>query len=148
MSRETALTDLIWLTLNSTSDNPMSDPRETPRRHAMSETTTDPLTDDWRDLDRQVARRVLGWGIVPATGEYADGRGRGTDQFHPSTDIADAFEIVDHLRAAGWHFDLSVSRDYATGANAEFLRAGCQGHAHAGTVQLAICRAAIAARDT
>jgi len=108
---------------------------------------TDPMTDDWPALDRLVADRVMGWSGRVTASEVLASQGR-MGSFSPSTSIAHAWDVVDAMRAAGWDFDLAVSRDHGRGATAWFMRAGCEGRCQAGTVALAICRAALAARDT
>lgn len=123
--------------------NPLSEAAHAEARARMSD---DPLTDDWRDLDRQVAKALRfgegfsdweAWwsGYGPAHGEFA-------------SDMGHAWKVVEEMRKHGWRFEMEVSPDFARGATATFSRAGCEGRASAGTPMLAICRAMLEARAT
>lgn len=104
-----------------------------------------------REMDALVAEKVMGWtpslssqGIMwlNKDGEYE----RGEHTFHPSTDIAAAWEVVERLEAIGvllWklgredhmpNWYVSVGRNFQPGVSAEER-----------TAPLAICRAALKA---
>lgn len=106
----------------------------------------DPLTDDWRDLERQVAQALnFGKGFSDWDAWWS---GYGPEHGRYTSDMGHAWKVVEVMRAAGWSFELTVSTDFAKGARAWFYRDGCEGSESAGTAQLAICRAALYATDT
>lgn len=90
-------------------------------------------------LDRLVAGKLFGWAIVPATGERADGRGRGTDTFRPSQDIADAWEVVEHMAPRELRLGRMESGRYYANFGHQPI------NATADTAPLAICLAALSA---
>lgn len=106
----------------------------------------DPLTDDWSDLERQVAKALgFGYGFSDWDAWWS---GYGPEHGRFASDMGCAWKVVEVMRAAGWTLDLTLRADLARGATAYFLRAGCEGEATAGTAELAICRAALYARET
>jgi len=111
-----------------------------------------------RELDREVAERVMGWEREPA--EYIDmpgmmssnpnddrwcdkdgwGHGRVID-FVPSESWDDAGRVVEKMRADGFRLELSSNP-----WDVEFTRDGrVEGHGIAATAPEAICKAALAA---
>lgn len=84
------------------------------------------------ELDRLVAERVMGWG--PCTGVDLE-------QWHPSTDIAHAWEVVERVRGG---IGFSIQRCEMLGWLCWF-RSASDNVARADTAPLAICRAALLA---
>lgn len=121
-----------------------------------------------RELDAMVAERVMGWRLsnyeaeaaAASDADYADAaindgwewEGRATRreawQWRPSTDIADAWEVVEKMAAdqPEWpHHGHYVCLHNSTGLGKWECRVGSFAEAHADTAPLAICRAALAA---
>ena len=96
------------------------------------------------ELDRLVAHKVLGWGPVNYSPEYADGRGRGTDVFHPSRDMRHALEILMALptRQDDFALHMHLPNMWTAGYLTDH---GWECDAEADTAPLAICLAALAA---
>lgn len=73
-----------------------------------------------RELDALVAEKVMGWRwldlnhdinkgpIVKTPGWYGQGQSAVRTEFHPSTSIADAWEVVARLAETGYGFDVLI----------------------------------------
>lgn len=122
-----------------------------------------------RELDAEVAVRVMGWRLKGCWWEASDGSTQGctlTDErWRPSVDIADAWRVVEHLRAEGWLItvkempdgypylggdDIQLrQRSVCTGLWMHRLRPESRGRYYPGllgvgdSAPLAICRAAL-----
>ena len=105
-----------------------------------------------REIDAQVAEKVLGWELTDpgfyraATPSARFPNGTGNRPIPPySTDIAAAFDVVEAMRGRGWFLELENGQDGLF--IAEFLR----WHGHCSPVSgesaapAAICEAALAA---
>jgi len=127
-----------------------------------------------RKLDALVAEKVMGWVLVnyhdpDAKPDYEDAAnndgwvwdGRGGDaeahQWHPSTDIAEAWEVVEKmkelfplvvLRDGGWRCALTIGSEFSVPMVDENLRAYAHRRPHVAvhgcpTAPIAICLAAL-----
>ena len=101
-------------------------------------------------LDRYLAEHVMGWKYEPEPHRpyYRHSGNRSIFDWNPSTDIANAMEVVTLFQSRGWGFGLV---GYAMGAGAEtgepykaafFAQGQPERTAFAETPQLAICLAA------
>lgn len=122
---------------------------------------------DWRtlpagvELDRLVADRVMGWasysyGDMPersADGAIFDGEplhGSGLVPFQPSTDIADAWRVVEAMRGLGFAVDIcdvAISSTVPLWAVSFFPAGPDTEPPNEHSAPLAICRAALAALE-
>jgi len=116
------------------------------------------MTPEQRELDRRVAKDVMGWRHVTATGVtghpfcwYETDQGehvRAAKAWHPSTDIAQAWEVAEVMRADGWEW--WISRAPGKPASAIFARPNGEPEdvysAMAEAVPEAIVRAALEAK--
>lgn len=101
------------------------------------------------ELDRLIAEKVMGWTFEAELGNYwlEDGTDvcrvliGGHEYWRPSTNIAHAWEVVEHLRPDKI---IRLSDDVDRWV-AFFVFAGWRGQFNAPTAPLAICRAALAA---
>ena len=108
------------------------------------------------ELDRLIAEKVMGWDSYPALTGMASARRAilngipvmeahpscGTVEFHPSTNIAHAMEVVTELEKSG--LELGLCRFIDSYWEANFSIAERDGVSAKGeTAQLAICRAAL-----
>jgi hypothetical protein len=119
-----------------------------------------------RELDAEIARRVFRLHAFTTSGQTwwpegerdghcttnADGTGGRFHLRHYSTDIAAAWQIIEHFQDAGWLVQLRCESDRDNYA-ADFFRFRDDapddetGDVFAPTMPLAICRAALAATD-
>lgn len=110
------------------------------------------------EVDALVAEKVMGWKRNDENHNWLDASGAGVayqnddywgedgpKQFCPSTDMADAYEILRLLRRSFGRVEL-VGVDTPADHFWECLVAG--GTARAGTAAMAICRAALKAKDS
>lgn len=102
-----------------------------------------------RDLDAQIAERLMGWTAIHQDGDWVGGldpTGWTAGIPYYSSDIAAAWQVIEHLcatRAAHW--TLTVGPD-GTMASVSIWQGGiCAAGAPAATVPLAICRTALKA---
>lgn len=109
-----------------------------------------------RELDALVAEKVMGWSFEAASptsrdGDFwSDGENYvvAVDEFHPSTDVNAAWQVVEKMRGDGWILDLSYYHSYI---NAAFSVLGESRVGYAEierpdeSVARIICRAALAA---
>lgn len=99
------------------------------------------------DVDTLIATEVMGWHFVE--NEWCNAKGQAQrSAFHPSTDTADAFAVIDAFSAKKWRFSLERG---CYGDSTWFAYLGCQSPfvwatASGPTRCLAICRAAWKAR--
>lgn len=100
------------------------------------------------ELDAAIARRVMGWtDLQGSAGLYWEDGDRlpRKDTFKPSTDIADAWRVVESMKEDGWRIQFS-GWDSHGDVSCEFFKLGCVGYYIEGpTAPLAICRAALKA---
>ncbi len=111
--------------------------------------------DPTSELDRLMAEQVMGWRQSPCVGKrvwWSTGAASPRTDWYPSTNIAQAWEVVEHLqRDHDWTLDLSYGEDLNDAGvwhwSATFShRGGGMFHiSTALTAPLAICRAAIEA---
>jgi len=112
------------------------------------------------DLDRWIAENVMGWyfrGTYYKTSPESKFIEQWTDHWHPTTDIAQAFEVVEKMRENDFWFSLSYKTERINDRTHEldpgwYARFRCvsggarkDGYADAETPALAICKAAKAA---
>lgn len=97
------------------------------------------------DIDKRIATEVMGWDYIPHEGYKTDYAGMMpyVTEFNPSTNISDAWLVVERMRELGWivtigneppDYDCEFIYDRTTSA---FI---CEE-----TAPLAICNAALAA---
>lgn len=119
-------------------------------------------SEELRQIDADVATKVMGWELA-RDGFYFNPRCRYPDQetatekyvfvsthrFNPSTDLTDAFKVVEHLRKRGlwWEGALTNAEDESIDAYSNFEYNGTRPNysAYAPTLPLAICEAALKA---
>ena len=101
------------------------------------------------DLDREMAE-VMGWKYIRYTGKYwvyqdeHDTFFLVPRDFHPSTDIAQAFQVVGKMIEGGWRLTICVYPDQEK--TAEFWKAGFSYYKCHEQLATAICLAAKAAK--
>jgi hypothetical protein len=82
----------------------------------------------------------LGEDAVLAFAEESD-----TECWSPSTDIVTAWQVVEHLFAAGWALNIAGERGPGRPWDVRYWKGGERGMAFADTAPLAICKAALIA---
>jgi len=115
------------------------------------------------EIDREIAEKVMGW-LLEIDGEagrdwWRDKSGYKQWEYtwHPSTDIAQAFQVVEKMREQDYWFSIvyktEMSRDGerelppAWWARFRCVQGGTRpdGYDHADTPEMAICKAALRA---
>lgn len=108
-----------------------------------------------RDLDRQVAERVMGWKTREQEGHLMVENNPGcgdlawTPHWEPSTSIADAWLVVEAMREKGWWMYCELSDKGAWVGYTTFggISKGDPPGVLASTMPEAICRAALTALE-
>lgn len=101
------------------------------------------------DIDREVALEVMGWAkprAALALEAYRDAKGSPVISWRPSTDIADAWLVVERMRELGFQFNFYDASPPAC-PHASFTIVGQQtagADRFADTAPEAICKAALA----
>jgi len=100
-----------------------------------------------KEIDKKIATGVMGWIEDQASWVYKDGDTyrcsyhlKGSHAWQPSTNIAQAFEVVEKMHSAGWSFKL---RHFSVGGWVAGF--GTRVDAAADTPAMAICKAALEA---
>lgn len=101
-----------------------------------------------RDMDVKVAEAVFGWKVVVEKSHTGFFNKQGLFQAVPrySTEMAAAWEVVEHLRKQGCDFDFFASSTRVNPdhwADAVFLTQTTEFLTRAKTAELAICRSAL-----
>jgi Phage ABA sandwich domain len=109
------------------------------------------------DVDELMARMVMGWQLKPGNGpegwaEWKDRKGNTQTAgvgggFHPTTDDAAAFKVVDQFRKWQFRLEYGVFLDTSWSATFTCGKPVLVATASAPTRQLAICRAAYKAKQ-
>ena len=108
-----------------------------------------------RELDAEVAEKVMGWKPLEDSAMYPNHGWAGSDglflchafDFEPSTDIAAAFQVVEKMRERGYEFSLdsNTAGDKQDGEPLWIASVG-KWSRMGQTPSEAICRAALAAQ--
>lgn len=105
-----------------------------------------------RSLDALVAEQVMGWQRQPGYNYWMTFPEGGTFElhklianWHPSTSIADAMEVVEKMREQGWSFACTLYEAKLPYASFCKQTATSSRNAEASTLPEAICKAALAA---
>jgi hypothetical protein len=110
------------------------------------------MTDN--ELDRLVAEKVMGWEYKENEGyPYYRGKNIGLDinDFHPSTNISQAFEVVEKMIADGWVEMAMVYKNIEKVWEVEFYKEGISfdgGDSFDKSLPRAICIAALMAKES
>ena len=103
------------------------------------------------NIDREIAEKVMGWSddLINFMGEWrdrhSDSTGYDVDDWHPSMNIAQAFEVVEKMRGKGFEFEFESGGDKAE-YHAVFTGGGMSlGIAEHDNPAMAICKTALKA---
>lgn len=114
----------------------------------MTETKVEYVTDNQR-IDAMVAEKVMGWSssLVSFGLGYVDGNGmtvvRNAESWEPTSDMNDAWLVVERMRELGWQVDMDFYPDEKPGCSLWKRGGQVDAYAEEDSMPLAICMASL-----